>query len=295
MAKKTTLFLIVCLLIVSACAFVSCAGEPGNSHSGGSGGSGSGGGSTVEAVVNTKGTMGATNLILNGDGQNEEPDTMVDGDEVDVKLLPGIGVDGTNAYKVSQSGKWGQIIIDMTRFYGRGKSYLIKATVKLDPATTNTYTKLGFSFDVVSGAVMEAVGTHPEWDPSWKDYYDCDDVYGYPLLSDTEAEDIFGLVTTPVQAANDLSTDEFRTFCAIIPAEEIEACLLATTEKYGSSSDTPTLALMHMGVFVGSGDNGGTQDGYTFILDDFGVYDLNTEIKRTGATYKPKVDEGDAL
>ena len=292
MAKKITFTLLV-LLIVSAFVFVSCNAEAGE-----------GGGGVKPApaaqgeVKNKAGKAGTTNLVTGGTGDDvaTKDDSMVAGDDVSVDLLEGIGVDGTKGYKISQNGKWGQIIFDMTRFYGRGKSYLIKATVKLvAEETTNTDTHFGFSFDVVSGAVMEAVDTHPLWDPEWEDYYDCDDVYGYDLLTDTEAEEIFDLATTPVQAANAMSSTQFLTFSAIIPAEEIEACLKATTEKYGSATDTPTLALMHMGILVGSGDNGGTQAGYTYILDNLEVFDLNTELPRTGATYKPKTDEGDAL
>lgn len=286
MAKKIAL-LMVALLLCSAVVFVSCNQEAGGGVKP----------APLGEVKNKAGNAGTTNLVTGGSGDDipTKDDSMVAGDDVSVELLEGIGVDGTKGYKISQNGKWGQIIFDMTRFYGRGKSYLIKATVKLDPATTNTNTTFGFTFDAISGAVMDAVKTHTDWNPEWDDYYDCDDVYGYELLTDTEAEEIFDLVTTPVQKANNLSLTEFRTFSAVIPAEEIEECLRATTTKYGSETDIPTLALMHMGIVVGTGDGEETQAGYTYILDNLEVYDLNTEIIRTGATYKPKTEEGDAL
>jgi hypothetical protein len=265
MAKRITLSLFV-LLIVSAFVFVSCGQEPVPAPEPKP---------ELQAVENKAGEVSG-NKVYNGDFDSaEDTDLITDG--ASAEITEGVGIDGSSGLVVNSAEKYGQVYIDFTKEYGRGKSYYVEASFKDNGSTNPANLKTAsISFTVVSGAVMDAVASQPSWD----DYYSCQDIYDGSWLSDDEADEIFGIETNCI--GEDLSDGEWHTVSAILDAETIDKLLADTTAKYGSG--TPTINYLFFGFFVGDYQNGGQND-YKFILDNVVIKDLNTEIKKEGKTY----------
>ena len=112
MTKKITFTLLV-MLIVSAFVFVSCNQEqnvPGPAPT------------PREPVVNELGEESA-NLVYNGDFNNgTDSDVVEDGSEIAIQADTGIGGSGA-LYVFQNSGEgYGEVMVDITKYYGRGKS-----------------------------------------------------------------------------------------------------------------------------------------------------------------------------
>jgi hypothetical protein len=187
-----------------------------------------------------------------------------------------VEVEGGHAWKVVQTGKWGELIIDLTEVYAPGKSFLISAKVKNNPDADSSAKNCAFaaSYTVYSGAVKNWADAredteHYDFDPSenpniispWdgeKDTtgadYDCDD---FPYTADD-----FGI---PLQLS-----DSWQEVRYIIPATEIDKIVdnsglyeLEIAFSAGKDADAP----------------------YSYLIDDITIIDLNSEIEPTGQTW----------
>ena len=287
MTKKIALLMVV-MLLASALVFVACSQNAGG-----------GGGTKPPAqkleVKDKKGTV-SENLVRNGnfdDAESEYTDVEhASSDQgVDASIVADVGIGGSKALKVESIKNWGEIDIDMTRVYGRGKSYYIEASFKDDgtPADKKDSAIPHFSFTVVSNYILEKYG---------KEYYDVtkwdegDDIYeGNEPMDDDIAAVTFGIETNqdavPLADASLSSTDGWQTLSAIIPATVID--------KFIGDS---TLYKFTLSFYVGqySDEPTGGQYGYKYLVDNVVVKDLNTEIDATGAyiddsEYVPKEEE----
>ncbi len=262
MLRNLSLTLMICVLLVSALSFVSCkqeAPQPAPTPN------------TQDPVEDVLGTV-SDNLVYNGDFESgSDYDLQPDGSTA--SLTEGAGVDGSTALAIAQTENYGQCFVDFTDYYGRGKSYLISASFKNNGSTNTSDLTARISFTVVSGAVMDAVETF-----GWEGYYDCNDIYDGSLLSDDEAEEIFGIETNII--GETITEDGYVTVSGILPATVVEQLLVDTTEKYGSG--TPTINYLLATFYVGTYPD---QAGYNYYMDDIVIKDLNSELKKQGRTY----------
>lgn len=275
MAKKITFTLLVGLLIASALVFVSCKQDPGSQI-----GPAPSPNPDLVAVENKLGEVSA-NKVYNGDFESgSESDIQADGSTA--SIVAGQGIDGSSAMEVLQSENYGQVYIDITSEYARGKSYYVEAWFKNlggDGTRTSDLTAR-LCFTIVSGAVMDAVK-----EQGWEAYYDCDDIYDGGWLSDDAAEEIFQLETN--SGAEDFSSGEWVKVSGILDAVQIDQLLANTTAKYGKGA-AQTIQYLLVGFYVGTYPE---QDGYHYLIDNVQILDLNKEIKKQGRTYKPAVVE----
>ena len=270
MAKRLT-FVLVVLLICSAFMFVSCKQDPGEE---------------LGEVENKTGVK-SENLCDNGNFDGESA-TMVVGDGAGLEPTAGVGVGGSKGGVVTTSEDYGCIYVDMTSLYGRGKSYLVKASFKNNGTGTEAGIVAGLratpdltvhmSMTVQSGAVQDAI----KFQPTWDDYYDCDDIYGGDFMDEEDAEALYGV--TPVEFAT-INGDTFVTITGVIPATTIDEFITEQTEKYGSG--IPTLRRLYVCFYVGVD---GDLNQYSYIVDDVEIYDLNSEITTTGMTWTAPPD-----
>ena len=264
MTKKITFTLLV-MLVVSAFVFVSCQQEqvvPGPAPV------------PKEPVVNELGEVSA-NLVFGGDFENgDDHDVADDGSEIAV--TPGAGIDDSAALYVFQNsgGGWGEVLIDITKFYGRGKSYYVEASFKNlggeDTPTSDITAHIDFT--LVSGAGYD----------KYKKTYDIPGQYDYGWLSDDDAAAIFEIPTSG-SAGVDISDGEWHKLSAILDAETIDTMISTQTQDHGTGSSAETLYYMAAVFFVGSYPS---QDGYKYYLDNIVIKDLNAELDRTGKTWE---------
>lgn len=264
MVKKATLILIICMLIASACLFVSCKEEPAAPPSKKA---------EREEVVNELGTV-SENLYENGAFDAEDSIKPVSDEDATVTFAAGLGINGTNAIDVLTVENYGSINIDFTEFYGRGKSYYIEASFKNNGSVRTDDPTAHIDITVVSGAVQDAVASH-----GWKGYYDCDDIYEGGVLADDDALDIFEIETHSGGAT--LSDTEWVTVSCIIDAETIEKLLVDTNDKYGSGD--PTMYKLMAVFYVGHNE---AQDNYHYLVDNIIIKDLNAELDVEGQTWE---------
>ena len=264
MARKITLSMIV-VLIISAFVFVSCSQE-----AGGGGGVPGPAPTPKEKVVNVAGEVSA-NLVYNGDLESGE-DSDLDGDGASISVVEGQGIDGSHALLVEQSETYGEVMINLTEYYGRGKSYYVEGWFKnVGGEGTRTDDLTAYlSFNIVTGGGYTTVGQT----------YDIPGQYDGSWLSDDEAEEIFGIETNCI--GEDISDGEWHKVSAILDAEQIEAVMLSEDDQCHWTGDT-TMYLLAAVWYVGTYPN---QDGYKYLLDNVVVKDLNKELKRQGATYE---------
>ena len=233
-------------------------------------------GSAVSEVTNVSGTVGE-NLVYGGDFERGG-DHDVMGDGAALEVVANKGIDGSNALRVQQTELYGEVYIDITKYYGQGKSYYVEASFKNNDSTKVSDLTARIDYWVVSGAVVKAVDS--QW---WEGYYDCDEIYTGEFLSNNEAMNVFGIETDGYEKT--ITDDGYVTIRGIIPASEIDRVLVETTNQYGSGE--PTMYLLSVVFYVGSFLN---QDGYNYYLDNVIIKDLNTEIPRQGATYDPSTE-----
>ena len=270
MAKKITFTLFV-LLIVSAFVFVSCNGEAG----------GVPGPAPIprEPVENELGEESA-NLVYNGDfNSGTESDVVDDGSEIEIQA--GIGIEGSGGLYVFQNsfddegnpGGWGETLVDITKYYARGKSYYVEASFKNigGEGTPDTNILGTISFSVVSGAGYN----------KYHKTYDVPGQYDYGWLDDALALSVFEKTTSGANGV-DLSDGNWHTISGILDAETIEQMLVTQTENHGKGGEEPTLFYMAISIFVGKYPY---QDGYKYVLDNVKIIDLNAELPREGKTW----------
>lgn len=265
MTKKITFTLLV-MLIVSAFVFVSCeqeaGGVPGPAPT------------PKEPVVNELGDVSA-NLVFGGDFENgDDHDVADDGSEIAV--VPGAGIDDSAALYVFQNsgGGWGEVLIDITKFYGRGKSYYVEASFKNlgGEGTPESDITAHIDFTLVAGASYD----------KYKKTYDIPGQYDYGWLSDDDAVSIFEIPTAG-SAGVDLSDGEWHKLSAILDAETIDTMIETQTKDHGAGGAAETLYYMAAVFFVGSYPS---QDGYKYYIDNVVIKDLNAELDRTGKTWE---------
>ena len=264
MTKKITFTLLV-MLIVSAFVFVSCNQEqnvPGPAPT------------PREPVVNELGEESA-NLVYNGDFNNgTDTDVVEDGSEIAIQADTGIGGSGA-LYVFQNSGEgYGEVMVDITKYYGRGKSYYVEASFKNvgGEGTPETDIMAKLSFSVVSGAGYD----------KYKKTYDVPGQYDYGWIDDALAAEIFEKTTSGAGGV-DISDGEWHTISAVLDAETIETMITTQTEAHGTGATEPTLYYMAVSIFVGTWP---TQDGYKYLLDNVKIIDLNDELDRTGRTWE---------
>lgn len=273
MGKKLNVLMIIALLAMSMVVFVACkppapAPDP------------------LAQVENKAGTK-SENLCYNGDFELDGQ-SMVVGDGAGLTPTAGTGVGGSKGGVVATSENYGIVYVDMTSLYGRGKSYLVKASFKNDGTPSEAAIAAGMSatpdltahmsMTVQSGAVQDAIKSQPTWD----DYYDCDDIYGGDFLDAEEAEEIFNVTTVEFAPING---DTFTTITGIIPATTIDSMIAEQTEKYNGTSQT--LRRLYVCFYVGVDGN---LQNYNYIVDNVEIYDLNSEITTTGMTWTAPPD-----
>lgn len=259
MVKKATLIMIICMLIASACVFVSCnqeqAAPPAPQKK------------DREEVENTVGTPGE-NLVEELGDLKEDGSTLA--------IAAGAGYSGGDAIIVTQTADYGEVVFDLTPNYGSGKSYYIEAWFKNNGSTRTDDLKAYLSFNIVTGSGYDAVG----------ETYDIPGQYDGDWMDNDEALDFFELETN--NGGADISDGQWHKVAAVLDAENIEALMLHEDESNNGDGD-PTMYLLSIIFFVGSYPN---QDGYIYYLSDVVVKDLNTEIDIEGKTYESP-DEGE--
>ena len=272
MVKKATLIMIICMLIASVCLFVSCKEEPPAAPEKKT--------SDLEPVENELGTV-SDNLLDNGTFDVDNDFAPVSDEDATVSHVVGLGVGGSNAISVVTTETYGSINVDFTEFYGRGKSYYVEASFKNNGTVGKADMDAHLDITVVSGAVQDAVDSHDDWDG----YYDCPDIYEGGPLSDDDALEIFEMTTESGGAT--ISDSEWVTVSCIIDAETIDKLLTDTTDKYGSGD--PTIYKLMAVFYVG---HDGALNGYSYLVDNIVIKDLNSELTREGKTYEvPEEDE----
>ena len=262
MAKKTTLLLIVSVLLIAMFAFVACKKDPVVPPT------------PQEPVENKAGDV-SENLIYNGDLELEDV-TDLQGDGASIEILDGVGYDGCRGLKVIQTENYGEVLVDITDYYGRGKSYYIEAKFcnanDAEGRTDDLNAKIDFS--VVSGVGYATTGQD----------YDIPGQYDGNWLDEGSALDIFDIEVlgqaTPLEVEGG-----WETISGILDAEQIEALLVNQTQLCGGG-DVSLYKLMVV-FYVGTYNEGTGQTGYRYYLDDVVVKDLNSELKRTGRTWQP--------
>lgn len=222
---------------------------------------------------NKLGTLSA-NLVDDGDADETEGEiTKFSNNNVTMDKVDG-GVKG-QAWKISQTGSWSELVVDLTDFYGRGKSFLVSAKVKNNPEAEAKYKDASFtaSYCVYSGDVK-----------NWADRTEGSEYYDFVDGSLNEkgekivgpwggekdvigeefdfTEDELGLVT-------ELS-DDWKEIKYIITSTEIE--------KMINNS-----GLYKMEVEFYAGKDGAS--GYSYLIDDISIIDLNSENERLGRTW----------
>ena len=292
MAKKITLIMFV-LLIASAFVFVSCSQEAGE----GGGGKPGPAPKPKAEVVNV---LGQSKTIIDYDFDDEAPHKQLTGDGSALTYAEGKGIDGSDAILVEQNYNYGQVAIDMTKFYARGKSYYIEAYFRFaddveGAVENNACAKIDFS--LITGAGYEYEGpdehgaNHPKhqtWDiPGQYDgsmmYLDPDDIFELEDdLTPQEGEDI----TSP--------KDQWHKVCGVLDAVAIETVITGMDEKCHATGES-SLYEFNLILLVGTYDDDETagQKGYKYYLDNVKVIDLNDEIDAEGQTYElPEEEEG---
>lgn len=273
MAKKITLLMIV-MLLVSALVFVSCSQgtvEKKDPYTP----------PVLEAIENKLGTVGDDNLVFNGDFETGTV-SFVTGDGASATIVA--AGEGNNALSVKTAEKYGCIYVDITDYYGRGKSYYIEAKAKNDGTDVAKDLTAQFSFTICSGAVeaeatkQKKAGHNESNGPGY--YYNYDEIYGAPAFDDTEG--IFLPIEGDGEPAN-LKDGNWHTLAAILAAEEIDSFLAEQTAKYKATEQT--MSRLYVCFYVGVD---GKLDNYSYLVDDFVIKDLNSELPIEGKTYVPE-------
>ena len=279
MAKKTTLLLIVSVLLIAMSAFVACKQNPIDPPKP----------DPSTPVANVAGEVSG-NKVYNGEFDTGSESDLVIEEGSTMKYAEGAGVAG-GAMEIFQGNNYGQCYVEATDLYGRGKSYYVSASFKINPDTNLREKPMNahISYTVVSGAVMDAISTY-----KWDGYYDCDDIYGGEFLTDDDAYEIFGLETNDPETGVEINEEKYETVAGVIPATEIDRLLATTTQTYASGGSEQTIQYLLVCFFVGEYQDekvGPGQKDYGYYIDNVVIKDLNKELPAQGWTYKKESPE----
>ena len=297
MTKKITLSLLV-LLIISAFVFVSCSQEAGGAAGGGGGGVP---GPAPKPKEEVKNVLGEKVKVIVDEKFETDPPYIVKGDGATIEKAEGEGIEGSGALKVTPNFIYGQVAIDMTKYYARGKSYYIEAWFKnagVEGARTDDL-NAKIDFSIVTGAGINYVGpsgygtTHQKGQE-----YDVPGQYDGSLMPIEDAATIFGddeyeINFDPTSGGQDIE-DGWTKVCAILDAESIETVITTEDEKcHATEEQAGTLYLFNIIFLVGTyvdDDNEAApnvgQNGYVYYMDNIKIIDLNDDLDREGKTYE---------
>ncbi len=203
-------------------------------------------------------------------------------------------------YKQMQtgSGTWQETNFDLTPIYGQGKSYLVSFKYKADPDAANTVftgtTKyksadepLHVSYAAYSGDVKMVCAKHgvEHYDFAYEEE---NGVWGTKVISPWggpfSTDEFFqeGLAeqfNNPdfTLMAPATASDTWKECNVVIACEDI-AAIINNTGMY------------YFGLSIYMGEE--AQGGFSFLLDDIAIYDLNSELEQMGVTWKdPAIPE----
>lgn len=216
------------------------------------------------------------NLVNDGDADGYRGEIYAFGlNDVEKTVVAG-GVTG-NAYKMKQTGdEWCEFTFDLTDYYGPGKSFLISAKIKGDPEVEDEAIRHGSftaCYCVYSGDVQDwAVANNTK-------YYDfkegATNKNGKEIVGpwggekDVEGED-FDFEEEMEFNVPKVLTDDWQEIKYIITSTEIERMI-----------NDSGLYKMEVEFYAGPDAAGG----YSYLIDDISIIDLNSEIKRAGQTW----------
>lgn len=272
MAKKTTLLLIISVLLIAMFAFVACKNDPVVPPT------------PQEPVVNKAGEV-SDNLVYNGnleDGSSSD----LSGDGANVAVVGNEGYNNSHALHVEQTENYGEVLVDISDLYGRGKSYYVEAKFRnAGPEGRADDLNAKIDFNVVSGVGYEKTGHD----------YDIPGQYDGSWLDADSASNIFDIeIELDASAGTPIVDDDWVTISAVLDAEQIESLLVNQTKLCGGGDVTlyKLAIVFYVGTYaekkegeVYPGPVG--QEGYIYYLDEVVIKDLNSELKRTGRTYQP--------
>lgn len=281
MKKCSGKIMLVGMIALLASAFISC----GNGTPGGNGNSqpGPGPAPVKDGLINPyegEDKLGqvSENLLDDGDADECEGEIFFSSWGSEKTKVDG-GVTG-KAWRIYQNEEeWSELGIDITKLYGQGKSYLITAKVKNDPENTahkNASFKLAWT--LYSGAVKNYC------DENNIKYYDFPDETVTTIESPwggkfDETGEAFGYSEDDLNVVDVLS-DEWQEIVCILPSTHIE-------EKVGNSG----VYEFQLSFYAGAKG----EEGYSFLIDDICIKDLNSELKRYGQTWEdPNAEEEEA-
>lgn len=250
------------------------------------------------------------NMVDDGDADGTNADTyikLVHGGESGVvcTAVEGLGVNGSKCWRVSQTGgatsEWQEFNFDLTPIYGQGKSYLISFKYKADPGVADEKdadgnpnqiygykskdVALDVSYSVYSGDVKMYTAAQG------LEYYDFSGdgdeigVWGTaiksPWSNPFSTEDVFyeGLAealgvepeTLEINTGAAKASDNWKECNLIIPSTALE-------EKINNTG------VYYFGLTFSMGPN--AVGGYSYLLDDISIKDLNAEIEYFGRSWK---------
>lgn len=247
----------------------------------------------------------SVNYVENGDADGtaaEWSPKLLLGREVGVisEIVDG-GINGSKCYRQSQAGtgNWQETFLDLTPIYGQGKSYLISFKYKADPEASSTQyvegqnykskdESLNIAYSVYSGDVKMICDKYEV------EYYDFDydgekgvwgtyviGPWGGPFSTDEFFQEALAEYFNPdiKLVSPSVLTDDWKECNVVIACEDIK-------EKVNNTG----MYCFGLSIYMGAT----AQGGYSFLLDDIAVYDLNCELEIMGRTWKdPDASEED--
>lgn len=287
MAKKTTLILILSLLLIASFSFVACSQDAGgNAGGGGGGGNKPTPPSKKEDVKNELGDM---KDLINYVFDDDAPYKQLTGDGSALTFAEDEGIDGSDALLVEQNYNYGQVAIDMTKFYGRGKSYYVEAWFKaadVEGARMDLQCCAKIDFSIITGAGYNYYPDHQTWDIPGQ--------YDGAMLDNDTAYDVFEIETNLLDEGAYLGDGEWHMVCGILDAENIEKVITSMDEQCHATGES-SLYEFNIILLVGTYEEDETagQKGYKYYLDNVKIVDLNDEIDIEGKTYEDPEADGD--
>ena len=288
MTKKITFTLLV-MLVVSAFVFVSCDQEAGGAGGGGVPGPAP---KPKEDVVNE---LGVQKTIIE-DIFDDEASYKIKGDGSALTYAEGKGRNGSDAILIEQNYTYGQVAIDMTKYYARGKSYYIEAYFKLatdveGARLDNAVASLDFSL-ITGGGYNYSAPDHP-----LHQLWDIPGQYDGSMMGNDAALEIFDIETNLSTDGEDLSDGDWHKVCGILDAETIESIITNMDDQChweGESSLYEFTFIFLVGKYEESDNQQAPnvgQNGYKYYMDDIKVIDLNDDLDREGQTYEVPEEE----
>ena len=170
-----------------------------------------------------------------------------------------------------------EFFVDFTPIYGRGKSYHISFKLKGD-FDSGTNKSIGEKFNV--NYIVYSGEDKKEADLFGYDlFYPENLYYVYPREDMFSTDEVFEkFLNVTLDTKIDCISDRWAEYNFVIPASEIDSIVngLGLYKFYFT-----------MGAGAMYGSNGA---GYSYLIDDFCVTDLNSELERTGSNWADFID-----